>query len=139
MTRRIIAAPALWLGLFIFWAVTLYVLSSFSKTMPDGGPEIPHLDKIMHFGYFLGGGMIFTTYLLLRKGTTAPAHLRILVPFILLAIIGALDEYHQTFTPGRSGNDPFDWLADVLGASTGIFLAHSLHSRFMKFSSGKII
>ena len=35
------------------------------------------------------------------------------------AIIGALDEYHQTFTPGRSGNDPWDLLADTVGAAAG--------------------
>ena len=37
------------------------------------------------------------------------------------SVIGRLDEYHQTFTPGRSGNDYGDWLADTLGAAAGAF------------------
>ena len=136
---KAISSSLTWIAAFILWAATLYILSSFSKTMPEGGPEIPHLDKVMHFGYFLGGGIILTTYLLLKKGTAAPAYFRILIPIVILAIVGALDEYHQTFTPGRSGNDPFDWLADVLGAAAGILLAHAFHSRIMKFSSGNPI
>jgi hypothetical protein len=57
MPLRILSSPRPWLGGFLLWAVTLFVLSSFSKTMPEGGPEIPHIDKILHFGYFMGGGL----------------------------------------------------------------------------------
>lgn len=103
--------------------------------MPEGGPEIPHIDKVLHFGYFSVGGIILSTYLLLKKGATAPVAFRILIPLVILAAIGALDEYHQTFTPGRSGNDPFDWLADFLGSATGIAIAHTFHISLLKLSS----
>lgn len=102
--------------------------------MPEGGPEIPHLDKVMHFGYFFGGGILFTTWILLAKGPESKTAVRFLLPLAVFAIIGALDEYHQTFTPGRSGNDPFDWLADILGASAGILLANRFHTRLLSFS-----
>lgn len=138
MLRRSISSPPLWLAAFLCWAATLYFLSSFSKTMPEGGPEIPHIDKVLHFGYFFGGGIILSTYLLLKKGTTAPFTFRFLIPLAILAVIGALDEYHQTFTPGRSGNDPFDWLADFLGAASGIAIAHIIHPRLLKLSSEKL-
>lgn len=131
---RLLSRPALWLAAIVIWVVTIYFLSSTSKTMPEGGFEIPHFDKILHFGYFFGGGIILTTYLLLLKGTAAPIRVRVILPFLFFAVIGALDEYHQTFTPGRSGNDPYDWLADVLGAATGIFLAHRLHPLLLKIS-----
>ncbi|MGJ8632461.1 MAG: VanZ family protein [Luteolibacter sp.] len=127
--------PKLWLTTIILWAVTLYGLSARSKVFPPGGPQIPHLDKVLHFGYFFGGGIILATYFLLKKGTSAPLAFRVLIPVLILAIIGALDEYHQTFTPGRSGNDPFDWLADVLGATTGILLANRFHPLLRKLSS----
>jgi len=39
------------------------------------------------------------------------------------AVAGALDEFHQTFTPGRSGNDFFDWLADLSGGLLGAMIA----------------
>ncbi|QTN31068.1 VanZ family protein [Akkermansiaceae bacterium] len=113
---ELLGSPRLWLTGFITWAAALFVLSSFSKTMPEGGPEIPHIDKILHFGYFMGGAFTFATWVILRKGLQAPLRQRILLPLLLFAVIGALDEWHQTFTPGRSGNDPFDWLADILGS-----------------------
>ncbi len=102
--------------------------------MPEGGPEIPHIDKVLHFGYFMGGAFIFATWILLRNSREECLRRRILFPLLLFAVIGALDEWHQTFTPGRSGNDPFDWLADVLGALTGIIIAHSAHPLLLKLS-----
>jgi VanZ family protein len=123
-----------WIAALSLWAITLFILSSFSKTMPDGGPEIPHIDKVLHYGYFLGGGIILATCVLLGKGLTASWKLRYFLPIVVLAIVGMLDEYHQTFTPGRSGNDPYDWLADVLGAATGIYLANRFHTLLLKLS-----
>jgi VanZ family protein len=37
--------------------------------------------------------------------------------------VGGLDEWHQTFTPGRSGGDVWDWLADMTGGFIGAFIA----------------
>ncbi len=133
------SSPRFWLAALIFWAVTLFILSSLNQTLPDGGPEIPHIDKILHFGYFFGGGMILTTWLLLKKGDAAPLAYRVVLPILIFAVIGILDEYHQTFTPGRSGNDPFDWLADLLGASIGVFLTNRFHPIFEKRSSNAAI
>jgi VanZ family protein len=127
--------PRLWLAGFLCWAVALFVLSSLSKTMPEDGPEIPHLDKFVHFAYFMGGAVCFTTWILLRKGSGAPLRIRIVLPLILFAVIGMLDEYHQSFTPERSGNDPFDWLADLLGSFAGILLANRFHPLLRKISS----
>lgn len=135
MLRRAIASPRLWLFAVILWALALYMLSALSRVTPVGGPEIPHLDKVMHFGYYMGGAFLFTTHLLLKHGPGVHAIIRVVTPILLFAVIGALDEYHQTFTPGRSGNDPFDWLADLLGASTGVFLANRLYPLLVKFSS----
>lgn len=135
MLRRSISSPSLWLTSFLCWVATLCFLSSVSKTMPEGGTEIPHIDKVLHFGYFFGGGIILSTYLLLKKRAGSSIAINSLIPLAVLAIIGALDEYHQTFTPGRSGNDPFDWLADVLGAAVGISIAHAFHASLLNLSS----
>ncbi len=83
----------------------------------------------------MGGGIIFATWILLWKGAAARPLVRFIIPLAVLACLGALDEYRQSFTPGRSGNDPFDWLADVLGSATGLFLANRFHHLFLKFSS----
>jgi len=135
MLRRALASPRLWLCAVILWALALYMLSSLPRVAPAEAPEIPHFDKVMHFGYFMGGAFLFTTHLLLKHGLNARRLLRIVFPILLFAVIGALDEYHQSFTPERSGNDPFDWLADLLGAATGIFIAHRLHHLLLKISS----
>ena len=132
---HLLSRPILWLTANIIWLITIYLLSSTTKTMPEGGFDIPHIDKILHFGYFFGGGIILTNYLLLTKGTAAPIRFRVFIPLLFFAIVGALDEYHQTFTPGRSGNDPFDWLADFLGAAAGIFIAGRMHPILLKISS----
>lgn len=131
----LLTVPWIWLAALVIWAVTLFLLSSTSKTMPEGGLEIPHIDKVLHFGYFMGGGFMFSAWQLLKNRTGIPFALRFLIPALIFAVIGALDEYHQTFTPGRSGNDPFDWLADLLGAITGMIIANRIHPLFLKFSS----
>lgn len=138
MLRRALAFPRLWLFSFVIWALALYLLSSLSNVAPDVGPEIPHFDKVMHFGYFMGGAFLFTTHLLLRHGLGVRPLIRIVFPLLLFAVIGALDEYHQSLTPQRSGNDLLDGLADFFGAATGIFLAHRLHPLLLKNSSATI-
>jgi VanZ family protein len=119
----------------ILWGATLFFLSATNKPLPDTGFEIPHIDKVLHFGYFFGGGIIIAIHILLKRGAEAHGFLRFALPVVILAVVGALDEYHQTFTPGRSGNDPFDWLADVLGASAGVVLASRIYPLLMKFPS----
>lgn len=130
-------APKLWLFLFVLWLTALSIASSLNTNLPEEAPKIPHFDKIAHYTYFLCGAMIFNTWLLLKHGRQSPAYVRYLIPIVLFSIFGALDEYRQTFTPGRSGNDPGDWLADILGAFSGILLANLFHPLLLKFSSPK--
>lgn len=132
MFRSTLSSPRFWLISVIVWALVLYTLSALSNVNPVDAPQIPHLDKILHFGFFMGGAFLFTTHLLLKHGVTAHSVIRVVTPILLFAVIGALDEYHQSFTLGRSGNDPFDWLADLLGASMGTHLANLLHPLLLK-------
>ena len=45
-----------------------------------------------------------------------------IVVIVVGFVIGRLDEYHQSFTPGRTGNDNGDWLADILGSIGGAWV-----------------
>ena len=92
--------PLFWLGCFVLWFAVLWLLSSGRPSLP-GSLTIPHLDKIAHFGYFFGGGGILTAYLFCRKPSAPSWRGLIALAVIALALIGGLDEYHQTFTPGR--------------------------------------
>jgi len=130
-----LTSPYLWFLGFILWVGYLFTLSSNPESVTPDAPGIPHCDKILHFGYFMGGAGLFTTWLLLWKGPTSRRAIRIFFPVALLLAIGALDEFQQSLSPGRSGNDPFDWLADALGSITGVFLANQFHSLFRKLSS----
>ena len=114
--------PVAYFFLFIIWAVILWFLSE-GIPPPKNGPEIPHLDKVAHFGYFFGGAGILSACLGLWRRWKMPEGFLwgvfVVVVIIVGVLIGRLDEYHQTFTPGRSGNDNGDWLADILGAVVG--------------------
>lgn len=100
-------------GLFLLWFLLLWHLSS--KPLPDFvEPELfPHFDKVLHAGWFMGGGLLYCAGVFFAGfgfrfcALTCP---------LLLGLIGWLDEYHQSFVPGRAGNSFLDWSADVLGS-----------------------
>uniref|UniRef100_A0A7C5ZZU9 VanZ-like domain-containing protein n=1 Tax=Thermus tengchongensis TaxID=1214928 RepID=A0A7C5ZZU9_9DEIN len=78
------------------------------SSQPATGMGLPHpWDKGAHFLAYLLLGF------LLRLGLG-----RFLPAFLLAALYGALDEWHQSFVPGR---EAFGWdlLADALGAWAG--------------------
>ncbi len=108
-----------YLCLFGIWGLTLWFLSA-GNPSPKNGPEIPHLDKLAHFLYFSAGGALLTTFgLVFWPRFKSRRRLLFALVALMCSVIGRLDEYHQTFTPGRSGNDTGDWLADTLGGAAG--------------------
>lgn len=93
----------------------LLVLTHWPNPWPNRG-EPQHLDKLVHFTLYgvlagLAGGA------LTRHGSTTTA--RNLLGVLLLAVaFGLADEATQPYT-GRDF-DWWDWLADSLGAATGV-------------------
>lgn len=108
--------PAACAAGLVVWFAVLWLLSS---QPGEGGPEfiLPVSDKVLHFGYFFGGGGLMAGVLarMFRE-----RRIVYLVGVMLLAAVGMSDEWHQLSTPGRSGGDVFDWLADVSGAACGM-------------------
>lgn len=127
--RRLPSQPLFWALLWAAWFMVLWSLSS-SDPKIDNGPEIPHLDKVMHFGYFMIGGFCVANFLHLKDVWSWKKI--ILVSVILGAAVGAIDEYHQSFNPTRSGNDFGDWLADTLGALAGSFYCYRMWIRLKR-------
>src|SRR6478736_810929 len=124
--RRLSRNPKFWLTAFLIWLGVLWTLSSFSLK-GTYTPPIANFDKLEHFGYFFGGSFMIGAYLFTRN-LQRPNWKAILGGAILIiAVIGGVDEYHQSFTPGRSGNDPYDLLADVLGATAGVLVLKWMH------------
>lgn len=107
-------AAAAWVG----WLVVLWFLSSMPGS-PRRLPDIQFADKVAHFGYFFLGGLFLSRAL--RDRVPRWKH-RAMCLIAASAIIGAADEFHQSHVPNRCGNDPWDWLADVLGGTAAAFV-----------------
>ena len=118
-----------WAICFIAWFIVLNLLSHGNRFHPPGtfAFNIPHLDKVVHFGYFFGGGGLLSAALFFKSH---PSWLKLTIIVTLsLSLIGVWDEYHQSFFENRTGNDPGDWLADTLGALSGAFVFRLTHRK----------
>ena len=130
MPRRLqfLSRPATWFAAYALWFVLLFLLSSITVEA-KGKPSIPHLDKVAHATYFTAGSAALGIGLLLGGSKLARSrHQRWLLLTLVLAalVVGGFDEWHQSFTAGRSGNDLGDLAADLLGGVVGFFVATRL-------------
>ena len=111
-----------WAWSYAAWGVILFFASSL-EGLP--GPAISHIDKVEHALFFAAGHLALG--LALTIGTPLPTRQtwrRIGVLLVIVAgVVGVLDEFHQSFTPHRTGNDPGDIAADITG---GIIAALAL-------------
>jgi VanZ family protein len=109
-----------WFAL-LCWAGGILWLSSLApQELPDAA--FIAWDKVNHFlAYAVGGWLAAGTLRLSRPQT--PIAGRIFLAVVLIAVFGILDEALQTLTPGRTGGDIGDWIADVLGAGAGAVLS----------------
>lgn len=103
-------------SLFVIWLVSLWVLSS----LPGDDvqlPPFPGADKLEHLLYFaVGGALLALSISAIRSWKPWRVTWTVL---LAMAVIGALDEFHQLHTVNRAGADPFDWLADCVGGFLG--------------------
>lgn len=116
-----------WFAAVGVWFAVLWVISSDTHEVPDVGFLIPHLDKILHFGYFFGGGGLLSAALYCLRPEAPPWGWILLAVVVMAAGVGWLDEWRQGFVPGRSGNDFGDWLADVCGGAFGALVFRKVH------------
>lgn len=100
----------------LYYAFITFLSSIPSKEQPSLSflPQIPHFDKIIHFVlYGLWGALIsYSLYRFPQK--LFHTKLRIISLFVILFSLAALDEYHQSFVPGRD-MDFLDFIADCAG------------------------
>jgi VanZ family protein len=98
----------------ILWAAFIFVMSSIpSISLPKIG-GIP-TDKVVHFLIFFF--LAALTYRAIDHQGKYPwlKDRHFLFTVLFTSLYGAIDEFHQFFTPGRD-SDPLDWLADAMGA-----------------------
>jgi VanZ family protein len=121
-----------WLG-FVGWlALICYLSSKPGNELHTPLFDIPFGDKILHVAAFATGGFLLA--LALRTSTEWKWTKVLLWSVVAIGAFGAIDEWHQLHTPFRSGGDPFDWLADVTGATLGTFTARPIHGRIRHFT-----
>jgi VanZ family protein len=85
-------------------------------------------DKVAHTVYFTSGSAALCWALTLRGGWRFGSN-KLLVfgcCVVMAAVVGVFDEWHQSFTPGREGNDLGDWIADLVGGVLGCLLGFLL-------------
>lgn len=106
----------------ILWAIIIFILCSIpGDDLPKTSMvNIPHLDKIVHFGMFFIMGIFLIAEL--RYQTKFKKATRVSIALSLIAIYGGLIEYlQQNFFTNRSG-DFVDLLADILGGILAVLL-----------------
>lgn len=119
--------PRPWFLLLALWGAALCVISHQSSLHPPG-PDFRHVDKLEHAAYFTLGGLLF--FLGLRAARPGMGCGSAAVFTVLFcSAVGALDEFHQSFIPNRSGNDWGDWLADTAGGLFGTLIGQRLQRR----------
>lgn len=110
-----------WLPL-IAYCVLIFVQSS--SELPVELPAIEHVDKVLHVGgYGLLGILFYRAYR--SRWPSASGWTMANASLLSAAFYGMTDEIHQYFVPGRSA-DPWDWLADTIGAMLGVAAYHAL-------------
>jgi len=95
------------------WVLLTLTLTSIPN--PEFGPTFPGADKIAHFGFYGVGGFLFVLW---RREAGMGAAASVLWAAIFAALLGAADEVHQQWIPGRS-MDFLDWAADFSGGTAG--------------------
>lgn len=99
---------------WVFLAGAVLEMSFIFLMSSRPGSEVgltPPWDKLAHGLAYLVMGWLW------QKATG-----RILLSWLICAMYGLTDEWHQSMVPGRL-TDLGDWLADALGAALGVGLA----------------
>lgn len=113
------APPVLYAGL-------IFILSSIPQvTLPDLGFD--YFDKVLHAGEY--AVFAFLTIRALSPNKYGSALFPVLAAaFALSAGYGGLDEYHQSFVPGRLA-DFADFIFDLLGTMIGLAVFYWFRGR----------
>jgi VanZ family protein len=116
--RRRWRAVLLWLAVIAWMGLVTWLSSKPGSYFPK--VDMPEADKIVHIvlfatGAFFASGAMLVSISLPRKVTFG-------LTVAVISVFGMLDEYHQLFTPGRSGGDVGDWAVDTFGAFCGVLL-----------------
>ena len=117
LVNRDKALPVRWLAVILLVIMLVGMFVGGAQPIAVGLFPAPW-DKLAHASFF------FIFAFLLSRYVSLP----IVSVIVLAMLVGAADEIHQSFLPGRvAGWD--DWLADVVGAAMGLICVFLLGRR----------
>jgi len=105
-------------------AIVVMIGITVLSAMPGNDPFLNAFhfsDKIKHFIAYFALGMSLCFWTPSKKWLAKPIIHGIIVVFICI-VFGIFDEYHQSFVPGRKGNDLGDLAANTIGGLVTPFL-----------------
>lgn len=117
--------------LSIIWMSIIFCLSSLPST--STGPDTPFFKAVSKMLHFIIFGILSILYLSSLKWNKPLRETRIkffLFSLFLTSIYAMTDEYHQSFSPGRTPSVR-DVIIDTCGALTFLTIAYFL-TRFVK-------
>ena len=117
-------AASAWLPVLAYMAI-IFVLSAQPK-LPEIPAPVLSWDKTQHFIIYLGLALVAFRAVNLMPIAARPGSY--VQSFILVALYGGLDEFHQRFAVGRSA-EVRDWLADALGAALALVVIAVISKR----------
>jgi len=103
----------------ILWTLVIFILCTLpGENIPDPHLDIPHIDKIVHFGMFFIFSILLTHLLKLESSFC----LRLIYAIVIFSafVYGGSIELLQHYFFNRSG-DVYDLSADMAGAIAGCF------------------
>lgn len=90
-------------------------------------PQFFGADKIVHFVCFAG----LTFWVAFGCGKLKNSRISFFLPIIIVSLYGIIDEFHQSWTPGRSCS-VFDWMADTIGSFLGSIIFFGVYKLYEK-------
>lgn len=101
----------------IIWISIIFILCAMpSEDIPDPHLNIPHLDKVVHFGMFFILALLIS--LPLKLHTAIPPKQIYTITILIAFVYGGLIEILQHYFFNRGG-DVWDLTADIAGSIVG--------------------
>jgi len=113
-----------YIPLVIYWLI-LFV----ATTLPvERLPSVGFTDKVNHFIAYLVLAVLVNLTLIYQRKSRFLFGKATVATIVICLFYGAVDELHQMLVPGRFA-ETLDWVADALGAFTGVLFVYFLINR----------
>jgi VanZ family protein len=107
------------------WGPSLLIMSLIFIASNTPGPDLPSFGyfdfDLKKGGHMLGYALLAITYIRALANSRRITRGIVVAAILLSGLYAITDEFHQSFTPGRSPS-PIDVMIDTIGASLGSLL-----------------